>query len=562
MFRTFSKRFLPNPLDRMLEKTAKRGGRKILLGWNRGLGDIALGLYAIVHRIREIIPDAEITFLTRENLKDGFSMLEGVQVLIEPSWKRGEDLPIDTQLKKKYDLVIHKPSPTDWVPWQRATLTPRLKWNKNHEKLFENFGLSEKEIYVGMQVSAETNYGLWRNWPFSSWQSLIHQLEEMNVKVLLFGFGSDPKITNSNVIDLRGKTKLFDLLSIVKNRVHALVLPDSGISSMVYYLDEEFPLKHVTLWADPNHGILKQKVSSPNSLLKHCPLISELKDLSTVKVGEVIETLFPPKNTGAIVLAGGQGSRLGFQGPKGLFEIAGKTLFQWKCEKMVKGAPLAIMTSPKNHEETVRYFEKNGNFGLEIYFFCQEMQRFLDEKQKPMDLKGPDGNGGVFSSFVRAGLDSIFEKKGIDSIVVSNIENPLSHPLDPPLSFLSKAHEVVIQCIKKDEADHPMGMVEIVEGKAKVVEYMHLDPKKEYLLAYSGQMAFSISFFLEVAKKDLPLHWVQKKMHDRWLSKGEKFIFDSLEYAQNVKVFCSDRKTCYAPVKTTENIPYVEKFLR
>ena len=80
--------------------------------------------------------------------------------------------------------------------------------------------------------------------------------------------------------------------------------------------------------------------------------------------------------------------------------------------------------------------------------------------------------------------------------------------------------------------------------------------------AYSGQIAFSMTFFLEAAKKDLPLHWVQKKIEGRWLWKGEKFIFDALEFAKSVKVFCAQRKTCYAPIKTTENIPAVEKILR
>jgi ADP-heptose:LPS heptosyltransferase len=59
-------------LDWKLKKMASRGERKILLAWNRGLGDIALGLYAIIQRIREFIPDAEITFLIRENLQEGF----------------------------------------------------------------------------------------------------------------------------------------------------------------------------------------------------------------------------------------------------------------------------------------------------------------------------------------------------------------------------------------------------------------------------------------------------------------------------------------------------------
>lgn len=74
MFRTFSRKFLPNRLDWMLKRMAKRSGKNVLLCWNRGLGDIALGLAAIVHRINYFVPDATIHVLTRSNLEQGFSL--------------------------------------------------------------------------------------------------------------------------------------------------------------------------------------------------------------------------------------------------------------------------------------------------------------------------------------------------------------------------------------------------------------------------------------------------------------------------------------------------------
>src|SRR3989344_1254246 len=561
MFRTFSRLFLPNRFDWLLKKTAERGGKKVLLGWNRGLGDIPLGLFAMVHRIRERIPNADITFMTRENLKEGFSLLDGVKVITDPAWQRGQEMFIPASLQKSYDLVIEKPNPTDWVYWQRGKITPRLKWNPENESLFEKFSLPKEGPMIGVQVAAETNYGLWRTWPLSHWQELIRQLEQMDVTVLLFGFDQKEQLKGSNVIDLRGKTSLFELLSIIKNRVYGLVLPDSGISSTVYYLDERFPLRHVTLWAHPNHGILKQNVPSPNPLLEHIPLIGQHKDLSSVKVEKVIEALFPIEKAAAILLAGGDGTRLGFDGPKGLFEVAGKTLFQWKCEKIPKHLPLAVMTSPVNHDAIVRYFEKNNYFGLNVHFFPQEMQRYLDENQRPIELKGPNGNGSVFASFVKAGLDRLFIRMGMESLVVSNIENPLGHPLDPALVYLAKHHDAAVLCIEKEKHDHPMGMVVQEGGRAKVVEYINLDANKEYRLAYSGQMTFSLSFFCKMAKKDLPIHWIKKKMGGRLLYKGEKFLFDALDEAKSVKVFCREKKTCYAPIKTIENISSVETIL-
>src|SRR6185295_85660 len=91
------------------------------------------------------------------------------------------------------------------------------------------------------------------------------------------------------------KTTLFQLLSIVKNRCKAAILPDSGILSMIYYLDTAFPIQIVSLWADPDHGILKQGVPSPNPELKHFPLIGENRDLSSLSMQKVLDCIFPAK---------------------------------------------------------------------------------------------------------------------------------------------------------------------------------------------------------------------------------------------------------------------------
>ncbi|MBI5273582.1 MAG: hypothetical protein HY860_00830, partial [Chlamydiales bacterium] len=74
---------------------------------------------------------------------------------------------------------------------------------------------------------------------------------------------------------LRGETSLEEMLCIIKNHCRDLIVPDSGILSMTYYVDEQFPLNIYSMWSDPRQGILKQKVSSPNALLTHHPFIAE-----------------------------------------------------------------------------------------------------------------------------------------------------------------------------------------------------------------------------------------------------------------------------------------------
>ncbi|MBF8262815.1 MAG: hypothetical protein HW387_480 [Parachlamydiales bacterium] len=300
MFRTFARLFLPNRLDAICRMAERRSAKKILIAWNRGLGDIALGLYAIVHRIREWIPDAQITFLIRPNLQEGFTLLEGVQTIVAPMWIRGEPYDVEQTLValnrsgKEFDLIIPHPSPTDWVRWQHGSLVPRLVWNKAHDDLYKKFDLPEGRVYIGAQATAETNYGLWRNWPPERWQELFHKIGSFSrARVILFGYGSEPFFESDQLIDLRGKTTLMELLSIIKNRCRYLIVPDSGILSMAYYLDAAFPLQILSLWADPKHGILKQNVASPNPMLVHRPLIGTHRDLSTVSADDVFQHLAP-----------------------------------------------------------------------------------------------------------------------------------------------------------------------------------------------------------------------------------------------------------------------------
>ncbi len=293
MFKSLIRKFGPNPLDHLLRKAAKKNQKTFLLFWNRGLGDIALGLYAIVYKIREEIPDAKITFLTRPNLHDGFLLLGDVEILVAPNLKRGDkidvlkllhEIDIDPEV---FDVILDNPNPTQWVQWQLGTLTPVLHWQEKWDALCKKFDLDPDESYVGAHVQTETNYAYWRNWPIESWHELFEKITEGGKKVLLFGFEKDPVFDIAGVIDLRGETPLFELLSIIKNHCEALVVPDSGVSSMVYFLKETFPIKHISLWADPYMGILKQNVDSPNPNLQHIPLLGKDKDITTITASEV-----------------------------------------------------------------------------------------------------------------------------------------------------------------------------------------------------------------------------------------------------------------------------------
>lgn len=293
--------FLPNPFDKLLKQMVSEEKVRFLVIWNRGLGDIPLGLYALVYRIRSYIPHASITFLTRKDLADLFTMLDDVNVLVDSSMTRGKPVAIANGLKEHqltpnmFDVVLEKPDPTRWFKWQLGTLTPKLKWNEKWDALANTFDLDPKETYIGCHVQTETGtfYGYEKNWDLSSWRNLFKRIhEEKKGKILLFGTNKSPAFLMEDVIDLRGKTTLFEMLSIIKNHCTFLVAPDSGILSVAYYLDALFPIRVVSLWADPRQGVLRQKVSSPNEQFDHIPLIGKRETISNITTDEVYDALF------------------------------------------------------------------------------------------------------------------------------------------------------------------------------------------------------------------------------------------------------------------------------
>jgi ADP-heptose:LPS heptosyltransferase len=288
-----------NPFDSLLKRVHKRGGSRFLICWNRGLGDIPLGLYALTCRIRDYIPQAQITFVTRGDLADGFKLLEGIEVIVDPHWQRGVAFNLEETLlnaglpKENFDLILESPDPTHWLMWQLGTLVPKLRWDAQWDSLCEQFSLDRNKRYVGVHVQTETHYAYEKNWPVEYWREFFKRAPlEQGVEILLFGLNPSPSFAGDGIVDLRGKTSLFEMLSLIKHHCRYLLVPDSGVLSVTYYIDSPFQIDVVSLWADAKQGILKQNVPSPNPLLRHRPLIAKDKDLRTVSVMSAMEALF------------------------------------------------------------------------------------------------------------------------------------------------------------------------------------------------------------------------------------------------------------------------------
>ncbi|MCI0469549.1 MAG: hypothetical protein L0Y62_05725 [Nitrospirae bacterium] len=298
--------FKKNELDSILKSARRRDSKRFLIAWNRGLGDIPLGLYALIIRIREYIPDARITFITRKELEEAFCLLKDTAVISAEWWERGKAINLAETLerlgidRRDYDVVLEHVNPTKWLSWQIGQVMPRLNWKDDYDNLWRRFDLDEPFEYIGVHFNTETGqfYGYKKDWHSDKWKELFIRLSEREGRrIILFGANKSgsygiPNIPN--IIDIRGETGLLEMLSIIKNRCGALIAPDGGVLSMTYYLDVFFPITIISLWGDAKQGIMKQAVASPNRGLIHKPIIGRKKDISNINVDEVIERM--PKN--------------------------------------------------------------------------------------------------------------------------------------------------------------------------------------------------------------------------------------------------------------------------
>ncbi|MGB9700442.1 MAG: hypothetical protein ACPL5I_13790 [Thermodesulfobacteriota bacterium] len=290
-----------NELEQILKKSTRRGHKKFLLVWNRGLGDIALGVWGIVQKIKESNPNAEITILTRPDLEEGFYLLENVKTVVVPNWKRGkpinliESLSLCGMKKENFDTILEKVNPTSWLKDDLGNFIPKLKWREEYDQLWKKFNLTptiHPHIAVHLNTETEEFYGYNKNWPQNKFIKLFDSLlQEMEIRIIFLGLQKKQFWQHPAILDLRGETTILEMLSIIKNCCPLLIAPDGGVLSLIYYLDVNFPLTIISLWGDAQQGILKQSVPSPNPRLKHIPIIGPDKDITAITTENVLAAL-------------------------------------------------------------------------------------------------------------------------------------------------------------------------------------------------------------------------------------------------------------------------------
>lgn len=303
----------------------------------------------------------------------------------------------------------------------------------------------------------------------------------------------------------------------------------------------------------------------------------------------------------AILLAGGQGTRLGSDHPKGMYDIGlTRKLYIFEClihnlQDVVKecgvSVPLYVMTSKKNHAETVAFFEEHDYFGYDrsaVRFFTQDMapavdlngKVFLEEKGK-ISLS-PNGNGGWFSSLLRSGLMEDVRRRGVEWFNVFAVDNVCQRIADPAFvgATVLSGCDCGAKAVSKAEPHERVGALCLENGHPSIIEYYELteemaqarnaDGTLKYRYGVILNYLFALSRLEEIASEKIPVHVVHKKVpyldENGVLCKPEtengcKFetlVLDMIKLMQRCLPYEVRREYEFAPVKNKTGVDSVE----
>lgn len=300
----------------------------------------------------------------------------------------------------------------------------------------------------------------------------------------------------------------------------------------------------------------------------------------------------------AFLVAGGQGTRLGFDGPKGAFPvtpIAHKPLFQVFAEQLLnhsresgRSIPWYVMTSDANDAETRAFFQSHEFFGLpaeDVLFFQQGMMPAFDLDGKMLLAErdslalSPDGHGGSLSALSRSGALADMRRRGVEHLSYFQVDSPLVHTIDARFLGLHAVagSEMSSKTIPKAHALEKVGNFVVGDGKLQVIEYSDLPEELARQTDERGEPRFnsgsiaihalSVAFVERLnagGRLQLPWHRAEKKVAYVDESgnhvapdvpnavKLEQFVFDAIPLAGESIVFATDRAEEFSPVKNAE----------
>ena len=313
--------------------------------------------------------------------------------------------------------------------------------------------------------------------------------------------------------------------------------------------------------------------------------------LNAIKAGKV----------GAVLLAGGMGTRLGSDAPKGVYNI-GLTkevfIFQRLIENLMDVVrmadtwiPLYIMTSDRNHETTTAFFKEKNYFGYNpeyITFFMQDMapasdyngKVYMEEKYKMST--SPNGNGGWFLSMMKWGIVDQVRAAGVEWLNVFAVDNVLQRIADPCFvgAVIATGSAVGAKVVRKNAPDEKVGAMCLEDGRPSIVEYYEMTEELMNAKDDKGEPAYNFGVILnylfrekdleEIAAKKLPLHIVEKKipyLDENGMPvkpenpngyKFEQLVLDMIHQLDSCLPYEVVRNREFAPIKNKTGIDSVE----
>ncbi len=339
-------------------------------------------------------------------------------------------------------------------------------------------------------------------------------------------------------------------------------------------------------------GMLKTSAAAAAASEPTAPAVVELTADAHAAAYAAGEAEIRAGKVAVLLVAGGQGSRLGYEGPKGAYSIGpvtGRPLFYFHARKIVGlcrrysvRIPFYVMTSDANDAATRAHFEDHNFFGLDrndVTFFMQGMWPALDEAGRIiLDQPGhifmsPDGHGGTLTALAKDGCLADMERRGIHTVFYFQVDNPMVEIADPAFIGLHVARhaDISVKLCAKREPKEGLGVVVERDGRFEMVEYTELTDEQANRRTAAGELyfkygsvaihVFSFAFMKAEADKAMPLHVAHKKVpmcaDDGTVVKPEKnngykfekFIFDVLPDAKTVVNLAFDRAEEFSPVK-------------
>ena len=350
----------------------------------------------------------------------------------------------------------------------------------------------------------------------------------------------------------------------------------------------------------------KEKVSTENiepikSLNK-----DKLQKEELEKYNMLGEKIIKDNRYALVTMSGGQGTRLGYDKPKGEFIVnispEPKYLFEILADNLKEAnkkydvtIPWYIMTSSENNEEIISFFEEHKNFDYPseyIKFFKQDDLPLITENKKlilnknKLIKEAANGNGGIFYSMYKNNILKDMQDKKIKWIFIGSIDNILLKIADPTLIGLAENRKVEIatKSLMKNSPEEKVGAICKCNNQIKVVEYSEMSDEMKNKRDDNGELTyceshimcnlFSLKALKILAKKKLPYHIAHKKSD--YLDKNgvvikaekpnvykfETFIFDAWEYFKDIAVLRGKREEDFAPIKNKEGVDSPETAIK